>query len=262
MRKLVICGCTFTHSLEVPRWPRIPSPYLSRTCRRLDRQWLVPRTRFSSRSDRCMERLGLFRRVKNAHGAESASRRYVCVDGFVGMVRRGLHRVGRQTPRLFFARDHWRKMEQSERFSEGRGHRCRFLAHRPRRFCLCTALALHATKGGQSIRFLLPQNQLEIFLGFSRPSRRASARKLFSADISRDNSGAWTGNVSAGVLLSAAAFGVGHIYQGWRSAGHHHCCVWFAVWDSGGVSKELAAGMITHAWHDGFAGLAARLIAK
>jgi len=26
------------------------------------------------------------------------------------------------------------------------------------------------------------------------------------------------GNVSAGVVLSAIAFGAGHIYQGWRSA--------------------------------------------
>src|SRR5260370_1270632 len=72
---------------------------------------------------------------------------------------------------------------------------------------------------------------------------------------------AWTGNVSAGVLLSAAAFGAGHIYQGWRSA------IIILVYGLlfgilAETRKSLRPGMMTHAWHDGFFGLAGRLIAK
>jgi hypothetical protein len=56
-------------------------------------------------------------------------------------------------------------------------------------------------------------------------------------------------------LLSAATFGGGHLYQGGRSA------ILIAVYGLlfgilAEMQKSLRPGMITHAWHDGFAGLA------
>jgi len=155
--------------------------------------------------------------LQNAHGAESASRRYVCVDGFVGMVRRGLHRVGRQTPRLFFARDHCRKDGNNLKdflkdVAIAAGFWLIALA-----VLLCTALALHATKGGQSIRFLLRKISWNFPWILTSVTAGICEEVIFRGYFQRQFS-AWTGNVSAGVLLSAAAFGVGHIYQGWRSA--------------------------------------------
>ncbi len=126
---------------------------------------------------------------------------------------------------------------------------------------LCTALALHATKGGQSIRFLLPQNQLEIFLWILTSVTAGICEEVIFRGYFQRQFSAWTGNVSAGVLLSAAAFGAGHIYQGRRSA------IIILVYGLlfgilAEFRKSLRPGMITHAWHDGFAGLVARLIAK
>jgi membrane protease YdiL (CAAX protease family) len=125
----------------------------------------------------------------------------------------------------------------------------------------CTAVALHATKGGQNIRFLLPQNQLEIFLWILTSITAGICEEIIFRGYFQRQFSAWTGNVSAGVLLSAAAFGAGHIYQGWRSA------IIILVYGLlfgilAEFRKSLRPGMMTHAWHDGFAGLAGRLIAK
>jgi len=126
---------------------------------------------------------------------------------------------------------------------------------------LCTAVALHAAKGGQDIRFLLPQNQLEIFLWILTSITAGICEEIIFRGYFQRQFSAWTGNVSAGVVLSAIAFGAGHIYQGWRSA------IIILVYGLlfgilAEFRKSLRPGMMTHAWHDGFAGLAGRLIAK
>ncbi len=126
---------------------------------------------------------------------------------------------------------------------------------------LCTAVALHATKTGQNICFLLPQNHLEIFLWILTSITAGICEEIIFRGYFQRQFRAWTGNVPAGVLLSAAAFGAGHIYQGWRSA------IIIVVYGLlfgilAEMRKSLRPGMMTHAWHDGFAGLAGRLIAK
>jgi uncharacterized protein len=125
----------------------------------------------------------------------------------------------------------------------------------------CTAIALHASKGGQNLRFLLPQNQLEIFLWILTSITAGICEEIIFRGYFQRQFSAWTGNVTAGVLLSAAAFGAGHIYQGWRSA------VIILVYGLlFGILAEmrgsLRPGMMTHAWHDGLAGLAGRLLVQ
>ena len=125
----------------------------------------------------------------------------------------------------------------------------------------CTAVALHATRAGQNIRFLLPQNQLEIFLWILTSITAGICEEIIFRGYFQRQFGAWTGNVSAGVVLSAVAFGAVHIYQGWRSA------IIILVYGLlfgilAEMRKSLRPGMMTHAWHDGFAGLAGRLLVK
>jgi membrane protease YdiL (CAAX protease family) len=125
----------------------------------------------------------------------------------------------------------------------------------------CTAVALHATRTGQNIRFLLPQNQLEIFLWILTSITAGFCEEVIFRGYFQRQFSAWAGNVPAGVLLSAAVFGAAHIYQGWKSA------IIIVVYGLlfgilAEFRKSLRPGMMTHAWHDGFAGLVGRLIAK
>jgi membrane protease YdiL (CAAX protease family) len=126
---------------------------------------------------------------------------------------------------------------------------------------LCTALALHATRAGQNIRFLLPQSHLEIFLWVLLSMTAGICEEIIFRGYFQKQFSAWTGSIPAGVLLSAAIFGAGHIYQGWRSA------IVIAVYGLlfgilAEFRKSLRPGMMTHAWHDGFAGLAGRPLLK
>jgi uncharacterized protein len=126
---------------------------------------------------------------------------------------------------------------------------------------ICTAVALHAGKPGQSVRFMLPQNHLEIILWILTSITAGICEEIIFRGYFQKQFSAWTGSIPAGVLLSAAAFGAGHIYQGWRSA------ILIAVYGLlfgilAEMRKNLRPGMMTHAWHDGFAGLVGRLIVK
>jgi membrane protease YdiL (CAAX protease family) len=124
-----------------------------------------------------------------------------------------------------------------------------------------TAHALHATQTGQSIRFMLPQSRLEIFLWILTAITAGICEEIIFRGYFQRQFCAWTGNVPAGVLLSAAVFGAGHVYQGWRPA------IIIAVYGLlfgilAEMCRSLRPGMITHAWHDGFAGLVGRLVVK
>ena len=72
---------------------------------------------------------------------------------------------------------------------------------------------------------------------------------------------AWIGSIPAGVLLSAAVFGAGHIYQGGKPA------IVIAVYGVlfgilAEMRKSLRPGMMAHAWHDTIIGLLAGLIQR
>jgi uncharacterized protein len=124
-----------------------------------------------------------------------------------------------------------------------------------------TAVALHTSKAGQNVRFMLPQNQLEISLWVLTSMTAGICEEIIFRGYFQKQFIAWTGSIPAGVLLSAAAFGAAHIYQGWKSA------IVIVVYGLlfgilAEMRKSLRPGMMTHAWHDGFAGLVGRLIVK
>ncbi|MGB9069214.1 MAG: type II CAAX endopeptidase family protein [Candidatus Acidiferrales bacterium] len=66
---------------------------------------------------------------------------------------------------------------------------------------------------------------------------------------------AWTGKVSAGVVLQALVFGAGHIYQGWK--GVVVISVYGAMFGVlAALRKSLRPGMMQHCAQDGFSGIA------
>jgi uncharacterized protein len=125
----------------------------------------------------------------------------------------------------------------------------------------CAAMALHTPRGGEAIRFMLPQTRVEILLWILTSVTAGICEETIFRGYFQKQFIAWTGNVAVGVLLSAAVFGAGHIYQGARSA------LVIAIYGLlfgilAETRKSLRPGMMTHAWHDGFAGLAGRLLLK
>jgi membrane protease YdiL (CAAX protease family) len=124
-----------------------------------------------------------------------------------------------------------------------------------------TALALRADKPGPSMRFMFPQSHLEIVLWVLTSMTAGICEEIIFRGYFQRQFIAWTSNVPTGVLLSAAVFGAGHVYQSGKSA------IIIAVYGLlfgilAEMRKSLRPGMMTHAWHDGLVGLAGRLIAK
>ena len=124
-----------------------------------------------------------------------------------------------------------------------------------------TALALRADKPGPSMRFLFPQSHLEIVLWILTSLTAGICEEIIFRGYFQRQFIAWSGSVPAGVLLSAAVFGAVHTYQSGKSA------IIIAVYGLlfgilAEMRKSLRPGMMTHAWHDGFVGLAGRLLVK
>jgi uncharacterized protein len=124
-----------------------------------------------------------------------------------------------------------------------------------------TALALRADKPGPSMRFMFPQSHLEIVLWVLTSLTAGICEEIIFRGYFQRQFIAWTGNIPAGVLLSAAVFGAGHIYQSGKSA------IIIAVYGLlfgilAEMRRSLRPGMITHAWHDGLVGLVGRLLVK
>ena len=126
---------------------------------------------------------------------------------------------------------------------------------------LCAAIALHTPRGGEAIRFMLPQTRVEVLLWVLVSVTAGICEETIFRGYFQKQFIAWTGNVAGGVLLSAAVFGAGHIYQGARSAAVIAIYgLLFGILAE--TQKSLRPGMMTHAWHDGFAGLVGRLLLK
>lgn len=124
-----------------------------------------------------------------------------------------------------------------------------------------TAIALHATNGNQAMRFLLPQGPLESVLWIFTSATAGLCEEIIFRGYLQKQFSAWTANIPAGVVLSAVVFGFGHIYQGVRSA--TVILVYGLLFGIlAEMRKSLRPGMMTHAWHDGIVGFAARLVAK
>jgi CAAX protease family protein len=79
------------------------------------------------------------------------------------------------------------------------------------------ASGLHSTSN-QSIQFLMPQSSLEMFLWVVLSTIAGICEEAVYRGYFQRQIAALTHSVPAGILLSAAAFGAAHLYQGWRRA--------------------------------------------
>jgi uncharacterized protein len=120
---------------------------------------------------------------------------------------------------------------------------------------------LHFQGMKQNVRFLAPEGRIEIVLWIAVSATAGICEETIFRGYLQKQFIAWTGSVPAGVLLSAIAFGACHIYQGAKAT------VVIGVYGLmfGILAYRRASrrpGMITHALHDTFSGLAIRFLPK
>lgn len=125
---------------------------------------------------------------------------------------------------------------------------------------LFVSLSLHA-KGMENVKSMLPQSKLEISLWVMLSLTAGFCEEAIFRGYLQRQFISWTGNLSAGVVLSALIFGAAHIYGGVKAA------IVIGVYGLlfGLLSqwrRSLLPGMMTHAWHDTVAGLALGLANK
>ena len=123
----------------------------------------------------------------------------------------------------------------------------------------CAAIALHVDRSGRTISFLLPQSRVEIFLWLLLSSTAGFCEEVMFRGYFQKQFKVWTGSVTAGVVLSAAAFGAGHFYQGIRSATVIFIFgLLFSILSE--MTKSLRPGMLAHGWQDVLSGLLLRFV--
>jgi len=123
------------------------------------------------------------------------------------------------------------------------------------------AQLLHYQRMARNVRFLAPESSSEIILWIAVSVTAGICEETIFRGYLQKQLIAWTANVPAGVFLSAAAFGVGHIYQGAKAT------VVIGVYGLlFGILAQLRhsvrPGMMTHALHDTVSGLALRFLPK
>jgi uncharacterized protein len=120
------------------------------------------------------------------------------------------------------------------------------------------ALALQAQNLNQSTRFLRPHGITEVVLWLLVSLTAGICEEIMFRGYLQRQFIAWTGNVPASTILSAAVFGMMHLYQNRKSPiilGVFGLLFGILAWKRG----SLRPGMMTHAWHDGFVGLIGKL---
>jgi membrane protease YdiL (CAAX protease family) len=120
---------------------------------------------------------------------------------------------------------------------------------------------VHATGMAEAARLLAPQDWLEsiVWVGLA-VTAGICEETIFRGYLQRQFV-AWTGSAAVGVVLSAALFGLGHVYQGAKATiviGVYG--LMFGILAE--VRQNLRPGIITHAWHDAITGLIIRFLPK
>lgn len=113
----------------------------------------------------------------------------------------------------------------------------------------------------KSLGFLLPQGPLEIAVWLCVSATAGVCEETIFRGYLQKQFIAGTGNVAIGVLLSAAAFGAGHAYQGWKSTiviGVYGLL--FGILAQ--MRSSVRPGMITHFLEDSVSGIAARFVPR
>ncbi len=112
-----------------------------------------------------------------------------------------------------------------------------------------------------NLKFMTPDSAVEmVFWVLLSITAGICEETIFRAYLQRQFA-AWTRSLPVGVVVSAAFFGAGHIYQGRKQA------ILIAVYGLmfgilAAVRRSVKPGMMAHAWQDSVAGIAASILAK
>lgn len=123
------------------------------------------------------------------------------------------------------------------------------------------AHAVGSSGMSQAARLLAPQGPFESLLWIALAVTAGICEETIFRGYLQRQFVAWTRNAPIGVLLSAALFGAGHIYQGAKAT------VVIGVYGLlfgilAEARQNLRPGIITHAWHDAITGLVIRFLPK
>ncbi len=118
---------------------------------------------------------------------------------------------------------------------------------------------LRLTTHGRDMQFMLPRGGVEIAAWIALSVTAGICEEAIFRGYLQRQFMALTKRAPVGVLLSAAAFGAGHAYQGFRRAimiGVFGAMFGiFAHW-----RRSVRPGIIAHAWHDSFVGVVGGLM--
>ena len=123
------------------------------------------------------------------------------------------------------------------------------------------ARLVHSAGMQQAARNIAPRNLFETGVWILLSITAGICEETIFRGYLQRQFAAWTRNRPVGVLLSAALFGAGHIYQGGRATiviGVYGLL--FGILAE--LRKNLRPGMITHAWHDSISGLALHFLSR
>jgi uncharacterized protein len=118
---------------------------------------------------------------------------------------------------------------------------------------------VHATGMAEAARGLAPQGLLESSAWIALSITAGICEETIFRGYLQRQFVAWTRSAPLGVVLSAALFGAGHVYQGGKATvviGVYG--LMFGILAE--VRQNLRPGMMTHAWHDAITGLVIRFI--
>jgi membrane protease YdiL (CAAX protease family) len=118
---------------------------------------------------------------------------------------------------------------------------------------------VHANGMAETARRLAPQGLFESLLWIALSVTAGICEETIFRGYLQRQFVAWTRSAPIGVLLSAALFGAGHVYQGAKATvviGVYG--LMFGILAE--ARKNLRPGIMTHAWHDALTGLVIRFL--
>lgn len=122
-----------------------------------------------------------------------------------------------------------------------------------------SVLSGHGGPADRSIAYLLPQNSLETLIWIAVSITAGICEEAIYRGYFQRQFAAFTHSAPAGILLSAAAFGAVHLYQGWQRASVIAISAilfgLLAHWQ-----RTVRPGMFAHAWQDAIAPTLIKLV--
>jgi CAAX protease family protein len=121
------------------------------------------------------------------------------------------------------------------------------------------ARLLHVGDNTGNLQFMLPHGALELALWVTLSVSAGICEETIFRGYLQRQFVAFTRSAGIGIVLSAAAFGAAHAYQGWRMTiliGIYGLMFGVLAYWRGTVRP----GMIVHAWQDSFSGIVASFL--